>query len=150
MGNRLRLGILGTGNIARQFAAGLGDATRTTIAAVASRRAESADAFAATHKIPRAYSSYEQLMGDNDVDAVYISLPNSLHHEWTIAALRAGKHVLCEKPLAVTAAEGADIFPAAERSGRVLMEAFMYRCHPQTHAVQREVAAGRIGQVRQI
>src|SRR2546423_697480 len=121
MGNRLRLGILGTGNIARQFAAGLGEAARTTIAAVASRRAESAGVFAAVHKIPRAYGSYDQLVRDREVDAVYVSLPNSLHHEWTVAALRAGKHVLCEKPIAANAAEAEDMFDAAERAGRVLV-----------------------------
>lgn len=150
MNQPLRLGILGTGNIARQFAAGLAGSTRTRIQAVGSRRSDAADEFAATHGIARAYGSYEQLLHDRDVDAVYVSLPNSLHHEWTIAALRTGKHVLCEKPIAANAAEAEEMFDAAERAGRILVEAFMYRSHPLTHAVLGSIRAGEIGTVKLI
>lgn len=148
MSQPLRLGILGTGNIARQFAAGLAGSTRTRIQAVGSRRADAADAFAATHGIPQAYGSYEQLLRDRQVDAVYVSLPNSLHHEWTLATLRMGKHVLCEKPIAATAPQAEEMFDVAERAGRVLVEAFMYRSHPLTHAVLDAIRAGEIGKVR--
>jgi xylose dehydrogenase (NAD/NADP) len=148
--NPLRWGILGTGNIARQFAAGVAGSTRGNIAAVASRDLAKAKSFATAIDISAALGSYEALLQRDDIDAVYVSLPNTLHHEWTIAALRAGKHVLCEKPFAVKVQQAKEMFAAADAAGRVVMEAFMYRCHPQTHAVQREVSAGRIGQVRQV
>jgi predicted dehydrogenase len=144
----LRLGILGTGNIARQFVGGLGSSSRTVVHAVASRRADSADAFARTHGIPTAYGSYPDLLRDRSVDAVYVSLPNSLHHEWTVAALRAGKHVLCEKPIASNAAEAEQMFDEAEHAKRVLVEGFMYRSHPLVHAVLDAVRSGEIGQVK--
>lgn len=150
MTSPLRWGILGTGNIARQFAAGLATSTRTTIAAVASRRADAAASFAASHRIPAAYASYAELLADRSVDAVYVSLPNSMHHEWTIAALRAGKHVLCEKPIAANAAQAEEMFDAAGRAGRVLVEAFMYRSHPLTHAVVDAVRGGEIGRLQLI
>jgi predicted dehydrogenase len=150
MSNRLRWGILGTGNIARQFSAGMLAASRSTLAAVGSRSAESAAAFARAHGIPVAHGSYEALLADPQVDAIYNSLPNSLHHRWTIAALRAGKHVLCEKPMAVNVAEAQEMFDVARNRGRVLVEAFMYRCHPLTIAVQKAVADGAIGQVKMI
>jgi predicted dehydrogenase len=150
MGDVLRLGILGTGNIARQFAAGLATSTRTRAVAVASREGDTARAFAAAHGIGQAYGGYEQLLRDPGVDAVYVSLPNSMHREWTVAALRAGKHVLCEKPIAADAAEAEEMFDVAERAGRVLVEAFMYRSHPLTHAVMHVIRGGEIGRVRLI
>jgi xylose dehydrogenase (NAD/NADP) len=150
MNSLLRLGILGTGNIARQFAAGLGTSTRTTIQAVGSRAKASADAFAAAYRIPTSYGSYAELVRDPSVDAVYVSLPNAMHHEWTLAALRAGKHVLCEKPIAADAAQAEEMFDAAEKAGRVLVEAFMYRSHPLTHAVIDAVRGGEIGRVKLI
>lgn len=146
----LRWGILGTGNIARQFAAGLATSTRTMIAAVASRQADAARSFAGIHGVPAAYGSYAELLADRSVDAVYVSLPNSMHHEWTIAALRAGKHVLCEKPIAANAAQAEEMFDTAERAGRVLVEAFMYRSHPLTHAVIDAVRGGEIGRLQLI
>ena len=97
--------------------------------------------------IPRAYGSYEALLADPDVDAVYIPLPNHMHAEWTIAAARAGKHVLCEKPLALTAAEARRMVDACAEAGVLLMEAFMYRLHPSWVAVRELVAAGRIGRL---
>jgi predicted dehydrogenase len=148
MASALRLGILGTGNIARQFVGGLGSSSRTVVHAVASRRADTAEAFARTHQIPSAYGSYQALLRDRSIDAIYVSLPNSLHHEWTVAALQAGKHVLCEKPIAASASEAEEMFDAAERSGRVLVEGFMYRSHPLVHAVLNAVRSGEIGQVK--
>ena len=105
MTQTLRWGILGTGNIARQFATGVITCRRGTLTAVGSRAVESARAFANTYHIPTAAGSYDAILNDPGVDAVYISLPNSMHHEWTIKSLRAGKHVLCEKPFATNSAE---------------------------------------------
>jgi predicted dehydrogenase len=147
---RLRWGILGTGNIARQFAAGVNASARGQLAAIGSRRVEAAEAFAAAYRVPQALGEYEGVLRSPEVDAVYVSLPNSLHHRWTLAALRAGKHVLCEKPFSVTAAEAEEMFDAAGRAGRVVMEAFMYRCHPLTLAVQEAVRGGAIGRVKLI
>ena len=147
MADALRWGILGTGNIAGQFAAGMAAARRGRLASVGSRSPASAAAFAAKHGIPR-HGDYDALLADPTVDAVYVSLPNALHGRWTIAALEAGKHVLCEKPMALDAAEAAAMFDAAARHRRLLIEAFMYRCHPVTLAVQRAVAGGAIGQLR--
>src|SRR6185437_15112510 len=96
----LRWGLLGTGNIARQFAASFPTAQRSLLAAVGSRTFQSATTFAQNYKIASAFGSYDELLLEKEVDAVYVSLPNSMHHEWTLKALRAGKHVLCEKPMA--------------------------------------------------
>jgi predicted dehydrogenase len=150
MPNPLRWGILSTGNIARQFAAGVADSRRTVLAAVASRSKQSADAFAVEYHVPTAYGDYPSLLADRNVDAIYNALPNSMHHEWTIKALRAGKHVLCEKPLAVTIEQAQEMFDVARQQGRVLIEAFMYRAHPLTQAVIGEIKAGVIGEVRLI
>jgi predicted dehydrogenase len=147
MSQRLRWGILGTGNIARQFAAGVSSARRSALAAVGSRSVETAANFARANAIPAAHGSYEALLADPQVDAVYNSLPNNLHHRWTIAALEAGKHVLCEKPFAVDTAESMEMFDTARRCGRVVVEAFMYRSHPLTRAVQDAVNRGSIGQL---
>ncbi len=150
MQSKLRWGILGTGNIARQFAAGVCTAQRSTLQAVGSRTPESASAFAQAQGVTTAHGSYQALLADRSVDAIYNALPNSMHHEWTIAALRAGKHVLCEKPLATSIADAQEMFAVAQREGRKLTEAFMYRSHPQTLAVQQAVADGAIGQIRLI
>ncbi|HZL36980.1 MAG TPA: Gfo/Idh/MocA family oxidoreductase [Tepidisphaeraceae bacterium] len=150
MAPTLRFGILGTGNIARQFAAGFSSARRSIVNAVGSRSAGSARDFAAAHPIPTAVGSYEELLASRDIDAVYVSLPNSMHHEWTIKALRAGKHVLCEKPFAANTGQALEMFKVAATEGRVLTEAFMYRSHPLTHAVQQAVAGGMIGEPRLI
>ena len=146
----LRWGILGTGNIARQFAGSFPTAVRGRLAAVGSRRAETARAFATTYAAGEAFGSYEELIVDKNVDAVYVSLPNSMHREWTIKALNAGKHVLCEKPVASNAAEAQEMFDVANRATRVLMEAFMYRSHPLIHAVMDAVKSGKIGRLRLI
>ncbi len=146
----LRIGILGTGNIASQFARGVRQSARCSLAAVASRSAESAGSFAVSHDIPVALHGYESLLARPDIDAVYISLPNALHHEWTLRCLRAGKHVLCEKPLAANADEAAEMFAAARQADRVLVEAFMYRAHPLTRAVVSAAHSGIIGQIKLI
>jgi xylose dehydrogenase (NAD/NADP) len=145
---RLRWAILGTGNIARQFAVGVTASNRGALTAVGSRSMEAAEAFARAYAAPHACGRYEDVLLARDVDAVYISLPNSMHHEWTLAALRAGKHVLCEKPFAVTAAQAEEMFDAAGKAGRVVMEALMYRCHAQTDAVIDAVRGGVVGEVK--
>ncbi len=106
--------------------------------------------FAKAFDVPLAFGSYEELVRAEEVDAVYLTLPNSLHCRWTIAALEAGKHVLCEKPIGVSAAEAQAMFDAAERAARVLVEAFMYRSHPLTWAVESAVRCGAIGELRLI
>jgi len=150
MSQTVRWGVLGTGNIARQFASGLGNCRRGKTIATGSRTQAAADAFARAYGFERAYGSYEQVLSDQEVDAVYVSLPNSMHHEWTIRALRAGKHVLCEKPFAVNAAQSQEMFDVARKEGRVVVEAFMYRAHPLTAEVIRSVREGAIGEVKLI
>ena len=145
---QLRLGIMATGNIAQQFCNGVRSGGRCALAAVGSRSAASAKAFAEKFGIPAAHGSYDGLLNDDRVDAVYISLPNSMHHEWTMKALRAGKHVLCEKPMAVTVAEAEAMFAEARRANRVLVEAFMYVSHPQTAHIMKAVEHGVIGELR--
>jgi predicted dehydrogenase len=146
----LRWGILGTGNIAGQFAHGVLDSRRGKLVAVGSRSPATAEAFAQRHRVVSAHGSYDALLADTQVDAVYLSLPNSMHHEWTIKALLAGKHVLCEKPFARTAAEAEEMFDVARRTGRVLVEAFMYVSHPQTPAALDAVRDGTIGRLKPI
>lgn len=145
---KLRWGLLGTGNIARQFADGLVESQRGIVTAVGSRQQASADAFAHRHRIGNRHASYEALLADPEVDAIYVSTPNSLHFEWTIKALEAGKHVLCEKPMANKASEAAEMFATAKAKGKVLLEAFMYRMHPQTAAVMQLIRSGAIGELR--
>ena len=146
--SRLRWGILSTANIARtKVVPGMQKAERCDVVAVGSRDVADARAFAHELGLPRAHGSYEALLADPDVDAVYIPLPNHLHLEWTIAAARAGKHVLCEKPLAMTASDAATMVDACERAGVRLMEAFMYRLHPSWQAVRQLVASGRVGRI---
>ena len=115
--------------------------------AIASRDAAQARRVADDLAIPSAHGSYEALLADPDVDAVYLPLPNHLHKPWTIAAARAGKHVLCEKPLALTARDAEEMIEACDREGVHLMEAFMYRVHPSWVAVREQVASGRIGRL---
>ena len=150
MFTKLRFGILSTGNIARQFAAGIRQSHRCELAAVGSRSLESARAFAAAQQAKRACASYAEVLAEPDVDAIYIGLPNSMHHEWTIKSLRAGKHVLCEKPIAMNAREAQEMFQVADQTGKILVEAFMYRSHPQTLKLLETVRSGAIGAVRLI
>jgi xylose dehydrogenase (NAD/NADP) len=146
----LRLGLLSTARINDEILAAANETDRVEIVAVGSRDAEKANAYAAEHGIPRAHGSYEELLTDPELDAVYISLPNGLHHTWTMKALAAGKHVLCEKPYSRNPEEVEEAFDAAEASGLVLMEAFMYRHHPQTRLVERLVREGALGRLLSI
>jgi predicted dehydrogenase len=123
---------------------------RCEVVAVGSRADETAEAFARAHNIPCYFGEYDDLLLSTQVDAVYNSLPNSLHHQWTIAALRAGKHVLCEKPFALNAGQAKEMFDAAKKANKVLVEAFMYRSHPLTHAVIDAVRGGEIGELKMI
>jgi len=143
----MRLGLLSTANINRAILAGAARTGRVDVVAVASRDAGRADAYAAEHGIATAHGSYEALLADPDVEAVYISLPNGMHHEWTMRALAAGKHVLCEKPYTRHPHEAEEAFDAADAAGLVLAEAFMYRHHPQTATVARVVADGALGRL---
>jgi predicted dehydrogenase len=143
----MRLGLLSTANINRAILAGAAKTDRVDVVAVASRDAARAEAYAAEHGIATAHGSYEALLADPNVDAVYISLPNGMHHEWTMHALAAGKHVLCEKPYTRHPHEAEEAFDAADAAGLVLAEAFMYRHHPQTTTVARLVADGAVGRL---
>ena len=144
----LRWGLLGTARINRALMPPLRASTRNELVAVASRTVERAEAYAREWAISRAFGSYEAMLADPGVDAIYISLPNSLHAEWTIKAAQAGKHVLCEKPLAVSVEEVDAIEAAARRAVVVVTEAFMYRHHPLTLKVKELVDDGAIGDVR--
>jgi predicted dehydrogenase len=148
MKNVLNWGLLSTARINRAVIPPIHASPRSRLLAVGSRSAAAAQEYAARWGIPRAHGSYEALLADRDVDIIYISLPNSLHAEWTIKALEAGKHVLCEKPLAVSVAEVDAISAAAQRANRVAAEAFMYRHHPQTLKVQEIVDSGQLGEVK--
>ncbi len=148
---KLRWGILSTADIARKkVIAGMRRGSRSEVVAIASRDRTTASRVATELGIPRAHGSYESLLRDPDVDAVYVPLPNHLHPEWTIAAARAGKHVLCEKPLAVTADLAQGMVEACESAGVLLMEGFMYRLHPSWLKVRQLVADGSIGRLRAI
>ncbi len=144
----LRIGILGTAKIARLFVEGLAGTSAVRVDAVASRSAEAAQAFAAEFAIPRAVAGYDALLADRELDAIYIPLPNSLHAPWCERALRAGLHVLCEKPLTLTLAEARRLFDVARETGRVLLEAYPYRYQPQMQALRQLVGEGAIGGVR--
>jgi xylose dehydrogenase (NAD/NADP) len=148
---KIRWGVLSTSNIARAAVIpAIQHSANGELAAVASRDKQRAHDFAAKLAIQMSYGIYDALLSANDVDAVYIPLPNSLHREWTIKAAEAKKHVLCEKPLAMNATECADMDAAARRNGVKLMEAFMYRFHPQTQKVLDLLQAGAIGDLRLI
>jgi D-xylose 1-dehydrogenase (NADP+, D-xylono-1,5-lactone-forming) len=143
-------GFLSTAAINRLLLDGAGKSDRVEVVAVASRDAARAEAYAREHGIERAHGSYEALLEDPDVDAVYISLPNSMHVDWSIRALEAGKHVLCEKPFGRRTDEVERAFDVAERAGRLLSEAFMYRHHPQSTRLRELVEEGAVGRVRSL
>jgi predicted dehydrogenase len=148
MVSELRIGVLSTAGIAdTKVIPGMRKAARVRVVAIGSRDEARARAMADRHGIPRVHGSYEALLADPEVDAVYIPLPNHLHPEWTMAAARAGKHVLCEKPLAMTAAEAERMVAACDAAGVRLMEAFMYRLHPSWLAIRELVSSGRIGRL---
>lgn len=164
----LRFGVVGLGNIARQFTQGVagasgdtsggtsgdtsGGAKRSVITAVMSRGMDKAERFVADHALSRAkaYDDLDAMLADDSVDAVYLATPNHLHKQQTLTAIAAGKHVLCEKPLALSEADGAAMFDAAQAKGVTLMEAFMYRCHPMMRDVLAKVHGGAIGKVKLI
>ncbi len=146
----LRWGLLSTARINRDLIPPLQASKRNKLAAVASRNQQQAEAYARERDIPLAYGSYEAMLEDPQIDVVYNSLPNHLHAEWSIKALRAGKHVLCEKPLALTLAEMDEMIAVAKETGKVLAEAFMYRHHPQTLKVKEIVDSGALGLIRLI
>jgi xylose dehydrogenase (NAD/NADP) len=148
MSEGIRWGILSTAKITGAILGGAREAMGADVVAVASRDRERAEAFADANGIPEAYGSYEELLADDDVEAVYVPLPNSMHLPWSVRALEAGKHVLCEKPLSRRVADVEEAFDAASRAGRLLMEAFMWRYHPATETVVRLVEEGAIGRLR--
>jgi len=140
--------VLSTARIGARFVEGASRTAGADVVAVASRSRGAAQAFAAAHGIPRAHGSYEALLADSGVDAIYVPLPNGLHVEWTMRALQAGKHVLCEKPMDRRPARVAAAFDAAERTGLVLSEGFMWRHHPQAARLRELLGADAIGDVR--
>src|SRR5579871_4511677 len=146
----LNWGILGTGKIARTLAQAIHDSQTGALVAVGSRTQEAADRFGTEFSIPKRYPTYHAMLEDPEVEAVYISLPNHLHAEWTVKCAEAGKHILCEKPFTVTAIEARPVIEAVKQHDVFLMEAFMYRCHPQTARLKQLVSEGAIGEVRLI
>jgi predicted dehydrogenase len=143
----LAWGILNTGSIANTFAQGLAQSRTGKLVAVGSRQLASATEFAAKYDRVKAHGSYDALLADPDVQAVYISTPHPLHAEWCVKAARAGKHILCEKPLTLNHAEAMVVAAEARANGVFLMEAFMYRCHPQTAKLVEIIRSGAIGDV---
>ena len=144
----MRWGLLSTAMINRDIAAAAAGSEDADIVAVASRELPRAEAHAKEIGAQRAYGSYDELLADPDLDAIYVSLPNSLHVEWSMRALEAGKHVLCEKAFACRAADAESAFDAADRNGRLLTEGFMWRHHPQVTQLLELIAGGAIGEVR--
>ena len=148
---RLRIGILGAARIApAALIAPARAVPEVEVAAIAARDPGRARAFAARHRIPRVHDSYDALLADRELDAIFNPLPNGLHCTWTIRALEAGKHVLCEKPFAANAAEAEAMAAAATRTGKVLMEAFHYRYHPLAQRMVDVVRGGALGRVQHI
>jgi xylose dehydrogenase (NAD/NADP) len=146
----MRLGIVSTAHINRLVIPGAHSSQKVELVAVASRDLARAEEYAREWEIERAYGSYEALLEDPDVDAVYISLPNTMHCDWSVRSVEAGKHVLCEKPLSRHPDDVERAFDAAESAGRLLTEAFMYRHNPQTARLRQLLDEGAIGEVRVI
>ena len=150
MKNKIRWGLLSTARINNALIGPIKEAGRSELAGVASRNAEKAKAYAAEKGIPRFYGSYDEMLADPEIDAIYNSLPNTLHCEWTVKAAEAGQHVLCEKPITVSLEDFDRIEAAAKKNEVTIFEAFMYLHHPQTRKVQRLIADGKIGRVQLI
>ncbi|MGC9346695.1 MAG: Gfo/Idh/MocA family protein [Anaerolineae bacterium] len=146
----LKWGLLSTANINRALIGPIRDADRSELVGVASRRLDRARAYAQEWEISKAYGSYEDMLGDPEIDVVYISLPNALHEKWTVKAAEAGKHVLCEKPIVPTVAALDLVAAAAKANDVTVFEAFMYLHHPQALKVAEMIADGRLGQVQLI
>ncbi|MBO1513293.1 Gfo/Idh/MocA family protein [Metabacillus bambusae] len=148
---KIRWGIIGCAGIAkRAVIPGIQQSETGEVSAIASRGLEKAKQTAEELNIPTAYGSYEELLADPNIDGVYIPLPNHLHKEWAIRAAEAGKHVLCEKPLAINASEAGEMVEACEKAGVVFAEAFMYRYHPRYTMIQDIIKSGEIGELRGI
>jgi len=145
--NKVRWGLVSTANINKALIPAIRASKRGELVAVSSRSQTSADAYAKEWDIPQAFASYEAMLNSDQIDAVYIGLPNHLHAEWSIYALEHGKHVLCEKPFALTLDEVDAMIFARDRTGNVLAEAFMYRHHPQTKLIKEMVDNGRFGDI---
>ena len=151
MSKQVRWGVLGNATIARICVIpAIQKSNNSTVWALASRHPDTAQAIVEQHNIPHLFSDYETILADPTIDAVYIPLPNHLHHPWTLKAIAAGKHVLCEKPLALNAQQAQEMAAAAQEAGVHLMEAFMYRFHPRSRRLQELVQTGAIGQPRHI
>jgi predicted dehydrogenase len=148
MGTPVKWGIVSTADINRKVIPGAKASPKVDLVGVASRDQARADAYAREWEIERAYGSYEALLEDPEIEAVYISLPNTLHCEWSIRAVEAGKHVLCEKPLSRRTEDVDAAYDAADKAGRHLMEAFMYRHNPQTKRLKELVDEGAVGDLR--
>lgn len=151
MDEQVRWGMLGTASIARRrFLPALQKSTKSVGLAIASRDLARAQEFASEFAIPRPYGSYEELLADPDVEAVYIPLPNELHAEWTIKAADAGKHVLCEKPMAVSGEEAIRMADHCRERNVLLMEGFMYRLNPRTIGIKEMVESGSLGEIKTV
>ncbi len=150
MSKKLRWGLLSTARITKAVIPPIKALERHELSAVASRSKESAEAFAAKWDIPRTFDSYDALLADPDIDVVYIPLPNAMHADWVVKAADAGKHVLCEKPLATSLEDVDRIIAARDRNNVVIAEAFMYLHHPRTKLVKRMIDDGEIGKLRMI
>jgi D-xylose 1-dehydrogenase (NADP+, D-xylono-1,5-lactone-forming) len=150
MTQNLHWGLLSTARINKALIPSLRSSKRNKLIAVASRSQDKAEAYAHEKKIKQAYGSYEALLADPDIDIIYNPLPNHLHAEWTIKAVEAGKHVLCEKPLALSLDEVDAIAEAAKKHGRIVAEAFAYRSHPQTVKVKEIIDSGKLGKVKMV
>lgn len=150
MSAKLRWGLLSTAQINHALIGPIRQSARSELVAVASRSREKAEAYAQKRGIPTAYGSYEALLADPNIDVIYNSLPNTLHCEWTVKAAKAGKHVLCEKPIVTTLPELDEIEAAARANQVTVFEAFMYLHHPQTHRVQEIIQSGQLGELQLI
>src|SRR5437763_6034145 len=147
MATTLNWGIIGAGSIAKTFAKGVAKSRTGKVVAIGSRTLEKARAFGEELGIERRYGSYEEVLGDGGVQAVYIATPHPEHAPWAIRSAEAGKHILCDKPIGLNSGEAMAIVEAARQNDVFLMEAFMYRCHPQTHKLVELLRQNAIGKV---
>jgi xylose dehydrogenase (NAD/NADP) len=145
--DEIRWGLISTARINRRLIPAIRESKRGSLAAVASRDLQKAQDYAREQNIPLAFGSYQEMLDSGEVDAVYISLPNHLHAEWTVRALEAGVHVLCEKPFAISLEEVDSVIQASQKTGRIAVEGFMYRHHPQTKLVREVMDSGSLGQI---
>ncbi len=145
---QLSWGIIGTGSIAKTFARHLKRSKSGRLAAVSSRTMQGAEAFAREHDIPHAFSPASELLASGEIDAVYVSSPHPSHYGLCMEALAADKHILCEKPLCMRSTDAQDVFETARIKRKIVMEAFMYRCHPQTKKILEIVREGRLGEIK--